>query len=102
MYYDYSASFISYPATSGSKIKDKEGKPKLHTLAAEALDMYRQIWQIKTMFKGLESSGFNNEDSHVRIQKRMSSLETLMPFKRRGPKSPNNSLTIEYLGNKVD
>ena len=74
MYFDYSASFISYHSTSGSKIKDKEGKPKLHTLAAKALDMYRQRWQIKTMFKGLESSGFNNEDSHVRIQKRMANF----------------------------
>ena len=98
MYYDYSASFISYHSTSGSKIKDKEGKPKLHTLAAEALNMYRQRWQIKTMFKGLESSGFNNEDPHVRIQKRMANLEILMQFKRRWTKSPNNSLRIEYLG----
>lgn len=54
MYYDYSASFISYHSTLGAKIKDKEGKSKLHTLAAKALDMYRRRWQIKTMFKGLE------------------------------------------------
>ncbi len=54
------------------------------------------------MFKGLESSGSNIEDPHARIQERMANLEILMPFKRRGPKSPNNSLTIEYLGNKVD
>ena len=51
MYYDYSASFISYHSTLGAKIKDNEGKSKLHTLAAKALDMYRRRWQIKTMFK---------------------------------------------------
>lgn len=52
---------------SGSKIKDKEGKPELQILvsycnAEEALDMYRQRWQIETMFKGLKSNGFNIED----------------------------------------
>ena len=64
---------------SGSKIKDKEGKPEFQILvsycnAEEALDMYRQRWQIETMFKGLKSSGFNIEDSHVRSQERMANL----------------------------
>lgn len=64
---------------SGSKIKDKEGKPELQILvsycnAEEAYDMYKQRWQIETMFKGLKSSGFNIEDSHVRIQERMANL----------------------------
>lgn len=64
---------------SGSKIKDKEGKPELQLLvsycnAEEALDMYRQRWQIETMFKGLKSSGFNIEDSHVRSRERMANL----------------------------
>ena len=36
--------------------------------------MYKQRWQIETMFKGLKSSGFNIEDSHVRIQERMTNL----------------------------
>lgn len=36
--------------------------------------MYKQRWQIETMFKGLKSSGFNIEDSHVRIQERMANL----------------------------
>ncbi len=42
--------------------------------ADEALDMYRQRWQIETMFKGLKSSGFNIEDSHVRSRERMANL----------------------------
>ena len=68
---------------SGSKIKDKEGKPELQILvsycnAEEALDMYRQRWQIETMFKGLKSSGFNIEDSHVRIQERMANLFSIV------------------------
>lgn len=42
--------------------------------AEEALDMYRQRWQIETMFKGLKSSGFNIEDSHVRSRERMANL----------------------------
>ena len=68
---------------SGSKIKDKEGKPELQILvsycnAEEALEMYRQRWQIETMFKGLKSSGFNIEDSHVRSQERMANLFSIV------------------------
>lgn len=68
---------------SGSKVKDKEGRPELQILvsycsAEEALDMYRQRWQIETMFKGLKSSGFNIEDSHVRIQERMANLFSII------------------------
>ena len=36
--------------------------------------MYKQRWQIETMYKGLKSSGFNIEDSHIRIQERMANL----------------------------
>lgn len=64
---------------SGAKIKDKEGKSELQILvsyckAEESLEMYKQRWQIETIFKGLKSSGFNIEDSHVRIRERMASL----------------------------
>ena len=46
---------------SGSKVKDKDGKPELQILvsycnAEEALEMYRRRWQIETIFKGLKSS----------------------------------------------
>lgn len=45
---------------SGSKIKDKEGKPELQILvsycnAEEALDMYKLRWQVETMFRGPEA-----------------------------------------------
>lgn len=64
---------------SGSKIKDKEGKPELQLLvsycnAEESLEMYKLRWQIETMFKGLNGSGFNIEDSHVRIHEHMANL----------------------------
>lgn len=64
---------------SGSKIKDKEGKPELQILvsycnAEEALDMYKLRWQVETMFRGLKTSGFDIEGSHVRDHARMSNL----------------------------
>ena len=31
----------------------------------EALEKYKQRWQIETLFRGLKSSGFNLEDTHV-------------------------------------
>ena len=46
--------------------------------ADEALEMYRQRWQIETMFKGLKSSGFNIEDSHDRIRERMANLFSIV------------------------
>ncbi len=64
---------------SGSKVKDKNGKPELQILvsycdAEKSLEMYRQRWQTETMYKGLKSSGFNIENSHVRELNRMSNL----------------------------
>lgn len=64
---------------SGAKIKDKDGKPELQILvsycnAEEALGMYKKRWQVETMFKGMKSSGFDIEGSHVRDHSRMSNL----------------------------
>lgn len=64
---------------SGAKVKNKEGKPELQILvsycnAEEALDMYKTRWQIETMYKGLKSSGFDIEGTHVRIRERMVNL----------------------------
>ena len=60
----------------GLKSKTRRESPELQILvsycnAEESLEMYKQRWQIETMFKGLKNSGFNIEDSHVRIQERM-------------------------------
>ena len=68
---------------SCSKVKDKTGKPELQILvsycnAEGALEMYRLRWQIETMFKGLKSSGFNIEGSHVRDRERMSNLFSII------------------------
>ena len=64
---------------SGSKIRDREGRPELQILvsycnAKEALEMYKLRWQVETMFKGMKSSGFDIEGSHVRDLSRMSNL----------------------------
>ena len=55
---------------SGAVIKDKTGKPEPQILVSfcrpeEALPAYKERWTIETMFKGLKSSGFNIEDTHM-------------------------------------
>lgn len=55
---------------SGAMIKDKAGKPEAQILVSfcnpeEALPSYKERWTIETMFKGLKSSGFNIEDTHM-------------------------------------
>jgi len=44
----------------------------------EALDKYRERWQIETLFKGLKSSGFNIEDTHVIDLDRLKKLISLV------------------------
>lgn len=44
----------------------------------EALEKYRQRWQIETLFKGLKSSGFNLEDTHVTHLDRLEKLILLV------------------------
>lgn len=55
---------------AGAVIKDKTGKPEPQILVSfcrpeEALPAYKERWTIETMFKGLKSSGFNIEDTHM-------------------------------------
>ena len=55
---------------SGAMIKDKGGKPDAQIFVSfcnpeEALPSYKERWTIETMFKGLKSSGFNIEDTHM-------------------------------------
>lgn len=64
---------------SGYKVKGKDGNPELQILvsycnAKDALEMHKLRWQVETLFKGLKSSGFNIEGSHVRNLERMSNL----------------------------
>lgn len=44
----------------------------------EALDCYRKRWQIETLFRGLKSSGFNLEDTHVTHLDRLEKLILLV------------------------
>lgn len=55
---------------AGAVIKDKTGKHEPQILASfcrleEAFANYKERWTIETMFKGLKSSGFNIEDTHM-------------------------------------
>jgi hypothetical protein len=55
---------------AAAKEKNREGKPELLIIIAynqpeKALDAYKERWQIETAFKGLKSSGFNIENTHL-------------------------------------
>ncbi|WP_201301084.1 IS4 family transposase [Sunxiuqinia indica] len=55
---------------SASKGKDKEGKPELQIVISfnkpeDALEIYKQRWQIETAFRAPKTSGFNIEDTHL-------------------------------------
>lgn len=55
---------------AGAIIKDKTGKHEPQILVSfcrpeEALAEYKERWTIETMFKGLKSSVFNIEDTHM-------------------------------------
>ena len=61
------------------KILNKEGKREYVIIASlkpdnEALLRYKDRWQIETMFKGLKSSGFNVEDTHLTDLNRISKM----------------------------
>jgi hypothetical protein len=61
---------------SASKVKDKDGKPELQIIISysrpeNALEIYKERWEIETAFKALKSSGFNIEDTHLTDLKRI-------------------------------
>jgi hypothetical protein len=67
----------------GMKILNKEGKREFVIIATltpdpDALTQYKERWQIETMFKGLKSSGFNIEDTHLKDLNRLSKLLALL------------------------
>jgi hypothetical protein len=68
---------------SASKVKGKDGKPELQIIISfnqpqDAQDVYKDRWQIETAFKGLKSSGFNIEQTHLTDLKRIEKLFTIV------------------------
>uniref|UniRef100_UPI004049CE6E IS4 family transposase n=1 Tax=Flavobacterium sp. TaxID=239 RepID=UPI004049CE6E len=71
-----------YGYLSGMKII-KDGKTEYCIVFSfnkpeEALEYYSQRWQIETLFRGLKSSGFNLEDTHVTHLDRLEKLILLV------------------------
>lgn len=67
---------------SGSKVKNKDGKPELQIIISynspeDALDIYKERWQIETAFRALKTSGFNVEDTHLTDIERIEKLFAL-------------------------
>jgi hypothetical protein len=68
---------------SGSKAIGKDGKPELLMIVSfnkpeQGMIYYKQRWQIETLFRGLKSSGFNIEDTHVADLERLEKLFSLV------------------------
>ena len=64
---------------SGAKFVNQEGKLELLIIASykeepQALDFYKNRWQIETMFKAFKTSGFNLEDTHLKDDERLNKL----------------------------
>jgi hypothetical protein len=67
---------------SGKKTINREGKLEFLIIVSfnkpeQAMVYYKQRWQIETLFRGLKSSGFNIEDTHVTDLKRLENLFSL-------------------------
>jgi hypothetical protein len=68
---------------SASKVKGKEGKPELQIIISfnkpeDAQEFYKERWQIETAFKGLKSSGFNIEQTHLTDLGRIKKMFTIV------------------------
>ncbi len=68
---------------SGSKVFDKDGKPELQIIISfnnpqRANTLYKERWQIESAFKGLKSSGFHFEDTHLSDPDRVQKLFALV------------------------
>ena len=68
---------------SGSKVKNKNGKPELQIIISFnkpdlALSIYKERWQIETAFRALKTSGFNIEDTHLNDMERIAKLFSLV------------------------
>lgn len=68
---------------SGSKVFSKEGKPEFQIIISfnnpqRANTLYKERWHIESAFKGLKSSGFNFEDTHLTDPERVQKLLALV------------------------
>ena len=68
---------------SASKVKGKDGKPELQIIISynhphNAQLYYEDRWQIETAYKGLKSSGFNIENTHLTDLDRIEKLFTVV------------------------
>jgi len=68
---------------TASKVSSKEGKPELQIVISfnkpeNALEIYKERWQIETAFRALKTSGFNIEDTHLTEIKRIEKLFALV------------------------
>jgi hypothetical protein len=68
---------------SASKVKGKDGKPELQIIISynhphNAQLCYEDRWQIETAFKGLKTSGFNIENTHLTDLDRIEKLFTIV------------------------
>jgi hypothetical protein len=68
---------------SASKIKNKEGKPELQIIISfdqpqYAQESYKKRWQIECAYKGMKSSGFNIENTHLADLERIEKLFTIV------------------------
>ncbi len=67
---------------SGTKTIDRTGKMEFLVIVSfnkpeQAMTYYKQRWQIEMLFRGLKSSGFNIEDTHVTDLDRLEKLFSL-------------------------
>ena len=68
---------------SGSKIKNKEGRPEFQIIISFckpeiAQKIYKERWQIETAFRAMKTSGFNIEDTHLTEIERIEKLVALV------------------------
>ena len=67
---------------SGKKTIDRDGKMEFLIIVSfnkpdQSIEYYKKRWQIETLFRGLKSSGFNIEDTHVTDLERLTKLFSL-------------------------
>ena len=67
----------------GSKEKDKDGNHELQLIisfnkAEDALEIYKERWQIETAFRALKTSEFSIEDTHLTEIDRIEKLFALV------------------------